>query len=364
MASVFELREIEPSFPLSSKADIFLGSRFHPQVARRYARHSFSLPTQHITARNVVFDPVTAMVFHEGTPMPWSCYFGPHDPRVLGDCAAAATRERNGRLQLRGRRVYCGFNRHHANYLHWTTECIPAIAGYAIEPEFVDGILLLPALNTQQWRALALAGLKLPEIAEVSADRVVAVDELVYSSLLLPHYAPSKLGRGVFDRIIRAACGPEARAGERPERRIYVWRLDASRRPMTNEDALVEYLIERGIEPIIPSTLTVDEQVRLFHEAVLVLGPHGAGLGNVVFCRPGAVLYELLPDHWTHSFLGPCINLFAQGTGMHYWADAHESHGTFAQFGHKVPWTVDLDLTLERLAQIESTYAEVHGPAL
>ena len=35
------------------------------------------------------------------------------------------------------------------------------------------------------------------------------------------------------------------------------------------------------------------EAVALFDRAVMVLGPHGAGLTNSMFCRPGAVVVEL-----------------------------------------------------------------------
>jgi hypothetical protein len=118
MDIVCQTVEIEPSFEWRNKTDIFVGARIPPQVARQYANHSFSLPVQHVTARDVTFDPGTAMVFHDGAPLPWSCFFGPYDPRVPRDCAEAWTRAGNECLDLRGRRVYCGFNRHHQNYAH------------------------------------------------------------------------------------------------------------------------------------------------------------------------------------------------------------------------------------------------------
>lgn len=33
---------------------------------------------------------------------------------------------------------------------------------------------------------------------------------------------------------------------------------------------------------------TVAEAAMLFERAVLVIGPHGAGLTNALFCKPGA----------------------------------------------------------------------------
>merc|ERR1719159_1389352 len=40
---------------------------------------------------------------------------------------------------------------------------------------------------------------------------------------------------------------------------------------------------------------TFMEQVRLFHGAAAVIGVDGAGLANLIFARPGAVIIDLLP---------------------------------------------------------------------
>mmetsp|Transcript_17242 Transcript_17242/g.44801 ORF Transcript_17242/g.44801 Transcript_17242/m.44801 type:complete len:161 (+) Transcript_17242:3-485(+) len=40
---------------------------------------------------------------------------------------------------------------------------------------------------------------------------------------------------------------------------------------------------------------TVREQAALFRQSALVVAPHGSGLSNCVFLRPGAIVIELLP---------------------------------------------------------------------
>jgi capsular polysaccharide biosynthesis protein len=182
------------------------------------------------------------------------------------------------------------------------------------------------------------------------------VDELVYSTLLLHHFAPSLLCRKIFDRMVNNAVSQAGLGSEPPGERIYVSRVDSKSRPMTNEDELVNRLAMQGIEPVIASSMSIQEQISRFHSARLVIGAHGAGLGNIVFCHPKTIMYELIPEHWTDSFVGPSINLFAQLRGMNYWADAHVSHGDFARFGHQVPWTANIPGTFARLAQIEAAY--------
>jgi capsular polysaccharide biosynthesis protein len=269
-----------------------------------------------------------------------------------------AARERNGRQTITGRRVFCGFNRHWQNYAHWLTQCVPAIAGYALDPGFRDGVLLLPRLPEGYERALTLVGIALPEIVRADMDTVLAADELVYSSLLLHHDMPSCLARRVFDHLSQSVC-----ADPLPDTWIYVSRADSSARPMRNEVELATTLAAFGIETVVPGTLSIEQQIRTFRAARLVIGPHGAGLGNIVFCRPRTVMYELMPEHWADSFVGPSINLFAQTSRMHYWADCHPVQGNWAQFGHKVPWAADLEVTLARLGQIIERYPDA-CPAL
>ena len=55
-----------------------------------------------------------------------------------------------------------------------------------------------------------------------------------------------------------------------------------------------------------------DQQIRLFGNARLVVGAHGAGLNNVVLGTPNVTRYEPLPDH----DLNACISRLAQLHGV------------------------------------------------
>ncbi|MFT3780395.1 MAG: glycosyltransferase family 61 protein [Nibricoccus sp.] len=72
-------------------------------------------------------------------------------------------------------------------------------------------------------------------------------------------------------------------------------RLYASRRQrgIANDAELWTFLKSRGFERIEP--MTWEENVLAFASAEVVIGPHGAGLSNVVFCPAGAHLIELMP---------------------------------------------------------------------
>ena len=83
--------------------------------------------------------------------------------------------------------------------------------------------------------------------------------------------------------------------------RLFVSRQDADHRRLRNEKELVSLLASRlGVTPIVPGELSVREQIKLFSQAELVVGIHGAGMSNIVFCHPGASVVEIClvnPDH-------------------------------------------------------------------
>merc|ERR1711865_147277 len=58
------------------------------------------------------------------------------------------------------------------------------------------------------------------------------------------------------------------------------------------------------------------EQVRMFHHAQLVIGAHGSGLANTIFCKEGTVVLELplWPD-----LLSSSVAHIAAALGLHFW---------------------------------------------
>jgi capsular polysaccharide biosynthesis protein len=42
-----------------------------------------------------------------------------------------------------------------------------------------------------------------------------------------------------------------------------------------------------GFEIITPGDMSVEEQIAAFRNAEIIVGPHGAGLANLVYCRSG-----------------------------------------------------------------------------
>ncbi len=90
---------------------------------------------------------------------------------------------------------------------------------------------------------------------------------------------------------LRKRFGLDGRA--RGTKRLYVARGAAPRRRVINEVAVEKLLASHGFTSVNPGVMSLDAQIKLFADASVVVGPHGAGLTNTVFMAPGGAVVEL-----------------------------------------------------------------------
>jgi len=72
--------------------------------------------------------------------------------------------------------------------------------------------------------------------------------------------------------------------------KIYISRADATERQIINEGELLAHLETHGFESYKLAELSLVDQMALFSQADIVVGPHGAGLANITFCSDCTVI--------------------------------------------------------------------------
>lgn len=180
------------------------------------------------------------------------------------------------------------------NYGHFLIDCLPALVT-AIEAGVTERFpAIAPPLLPwhRDLLSLMLGGTPQPRIIEAP---LVRIEDAVFSTTM-DHFlhAPNRPLDHVRDRILAAVGEVPAGAG-----RIYVSRLGSLKRVLVNEAELEASLAARGFVVVKPETLSVRQQVALFHHADVIVAPAGAALANVLFCRPGAKVIELQPSNFT-----------------------------------------------------------------
>ena len=82
---------------------------------------------------------------------------------------------------------------------------------------------------------------------------------------------------------------------KKSSKRIFVCKKDTDNRKINNQVEVENILIDYGFEAVIPSDFSFCEQVELFASAEFVVGEHGSGMFNAVFCNSSAVVIDLFP---------------------------------------------------------------------
>ena len=196
------------------------------------------------------------------------------------------------------------------NYYHWMFDILPRFEVLQRSGIVADYYLI----NAKsQFQKESLQVLKIPShrILDPISSTHIEADELIVPSLIgpvfggTPHPLACKFLRSTFLQDNRK---PTA------HRSLYITRADATNRRVINEDEITEELVKYGVEVVSLSTVPFRRQVDMFSEAKVVIGPHGAGLTNAVFCQPGTALIEFMPEGYEVR----CFERLARFVGMEY----------------------------------------------
>jgi capsular polysaccharide biosynthesis protein len=172
-----------------------------------------------------------------------------------------------------------------AGYCHWLLEELPRLL--LVGPGEVENLILHAGLEPARAALTRRGGRERLVEARRTAHRACA--PLLVPALAgrpgLPTAAALELITDFTDGLGRGASA----YGEK----IYVSRAKAGRRRVSNEAELEAALAAAGFATVRAEELSWAEQIAVFRAARVVVGPHGAGLANLVFCAPGTRVVEL-----------------------------------------------------------------------
>ncbi|HEX4870677.1 MAG TPA: glycosyltransferase family 61 protein [Nevskiaceae bacterium] len=182
------------------------------------------------------------------------------------------------------------------NYFHWMTEQLPRFHRLrAVEAETaIDRILVLGSA----WEELSFVRESVATFFPQYLDRIHPLHTAARCEHALYFDQPrderkSRLCSSI-DHWLEALVGPCSADGPPPGRLLYVSRRDARTRLLLDESAWCEQLATLGFEVVTLAGLPVTAQQQLFSSARCVISAHGANLTNIMFCRPGTQVVELM----------------------------------------------------------------------
>jgi len=206
----------------------------------------------------------------------------------------------------------------HYNYFHWLFNAVPRfelLRRAGLTPGRASWYIFGGPTFPYHVETLTRLGIPLEKIAVCGLDQHVTADRL-WATASLQAAGQRSVWVADFLRELFLDDAPPGRL------RLYVSRRDAARHPLVNEAEVEAWLIERGFEVVLPRTMTVRQQAQLFAQAEVVVGPNGAGLGNIVFCPTGAKVIELFSPTWLGTYSWDVSRLRQQ---QYYYLIGHAS---------------------------------------
>lgn len=198
-------------------------------------------------------------------------------------------------------------------YFHWIIDVLPRLSILDMYPQLKSLPMVLP-------NNVPPAFIKTLEILDIRQENLVPIgqeqfqfDKLYYPSVLSPPGPAGQISPWAVSWLRNKFLGHLPPTSE-PSGRYYITRRDAKKRRLLNEEEFLPRLESEGFELICPGDLSVIEQVRLFSGASIIIGPHGAGLTNMVFAPTSATLIELFPG----DYFNGCYWTLTSTLDQHY----------------------------------------------
>jgi hypothetical protein len=292
--------------------------------------------------RDVVLDATTMLLLHDGKIIRQSNYL--RAPNELEQMRIDP--DRLVQIPAGLPVLICG-DAWSTNHYHFFNHTLPAIDG-AMARYGSDGVTLaahwMRPVHAHAMHLLGHAPRKMVQL-EPGQQYAIADAEFCAFTVGIADFANSRLIQGMHDRL--AAAVPD---DGRHDGRLYVSRLADRHRRAGGEADLIAGLRRRGFTIATPAEMTLQDQIRAFRGARLVVGPHGAGMANIAFCRPGTAVYDLMPEHFIDSSI---LNL-AIRRDARAWVDAFPSDTTTSD--HTRDWQLDVRAVLVRVDEIEGRW--------
>ncbi|MDF2718417.1 MAG: hypothetical protein K0R28_5342 [Paenibacillus sp.] len=237
------------------------------------------------------------------------------------------------------------------NYYHWLGDVLARIhlldkSGIRIDKYIVNG----KGSTRFQKETLAMLGIPEHKIVRSKPGMHLKPKRLIvpsFETYRLQPFLPHSMPRWASRYLRTALSNRIGQTTEAGYRRIYVSRQNAQVRKVTNEEQVCRLLSGYGFQKVLLESLAVAEQIRLFTSAETIVAPHGAGLANLLFCRPGTKVLELYAPNYVNTVYWYLSNHF--GLDYYYLFGEGERHPIASGVGNAECRTEDITVDLQAL---------------
>ena len=204
-------------------------------------------------------------------------------------------------------------------YHHWLIEDLSRLWALEYFPELTKYPIVVPGdLSRFQLASLYALGVSEDKLLHYDGSNWL-FDRLFIPTFLAPGGHSLRQMDWLRDKLFTAYRIEQKMWGKR---RLYISRGDVRTRNILNEAEILDFLEPYNFEVVVPGSLSLADQIKLFNDAEIICGPSGSGMTNHIFAPMRATLIEMQPNtyinraHWFSSNLRGQNYLFVIGLGQ------------------------------------------------
>ena len=188
------------------------------------------------------------------------------------------------------------------NYFHWLFDILPKIK-ICSEVYNLENIENFYFSKLHKWQKNILEILDLKNIKildssiyrHVQASKIIAVEHPWYEKGYIQQEAdnvPDWIVNWLKEIFLKKAEGFNSND------KVFIDRRDDTKfnhSQIINDEEVFQYLRSKGFSKYKIGQLPFKNQIHLFHNAKIIIGPHGAAFANLAFCKPQTKVIEFKP---------------------------------------------------------------------
>ena len=188
------------------------------------------------------------------------------------------------------------------NYFHWLFDILPKIkiCSEVYNLENIENFYF-SKLHKWQKNILEILGLNNIKILDssiyrhVQASKIIAVEHPWYEKGYINEEAaniPGWIVNWLKETFLTKAENFDAND------KVFIDRRDDTKFnhcQIINDEEVFQYLKSKGFSKYKVGELPFKNQIHLFHNAKIIIGPHGAAFANLAFCKPQTKVIEFKP---------------------------------------------------------------------
>ena len=189
------------------------------------------------------------------------------------------------------------------NYFHFLFDIILKLKIFKNKFS-LDKIDFFYVPGASKWQKIILSLFDIPEeklidsnkYRHIRAKKIIATDHPWYKKGFVQeeiNYLPEWSVHFLRDKFLKYKKTLNV------SKKIFIDRSDSkfNHCQLINNQEIINYLEAKGFECFQVSKLHFFEQIYLFNNADIIIGPHGAAFTNIIFSKPGMKLIELIPKN-------------------------------------------------------------------